>query len=126
MKNNITNHTDLSVRLIELRLEKAVQEAQIKQKYNELASSFDMVSALKSVATNQGQTQNDWSKVALNSGIDVAVGFLMSGNRSFKSLVKVLFREAGNILLQNNNIINSISALKDFFVKLNYNRNNDK
>lgn len=113
--SKITNQQELMTRLAELKLEKSVQEGQLKQAYNEILATIDLVSIIKSITSPLKNDTLNFTKTAFTTVIDLIIGFVIGGKKGFKGFLNTLFAESIALLFTDNNLSKIITFMRNFF-----------
>ncbi|MDZ4757929.1 MAG: hypothetical protein SGJ10_07310 [Bacteroidota bacterium] len=113
----ITNHTDLALRIMHLKSERFDQETELKHTAKEFVYHLSPINMLKGSIrelASDREVQRDLTKVGINMGTHFIIDKVLGKNRSIKGFLSSLL--VGNIassLISNNmpKIISGISKL---------------
>lgn len=112
---SILTHSDLLLRLAELKAEQAIREEGLKELFKELVSSLNPGVFFKA-ATVQHQTP-DFAKTGLNMLVNLITGFILGKNRSIKGYLSAVMVEKFTSSLIDHNLISIISTITSLFKK---------
>ena len=113
----ISNHAELVLRIMDLKVEKFSREEELKYAFKEFVSALNPISMVKESLHQLAADRDvkfDLAKVGLNLGADFIIDKVLGRNRSFKGfLSSVLFEKFSTLFLNNNisKIVSEISKL---------------
>lgn len=109
----ITNHSELVLRIAELRMYKDIQEAELKDSFKGIASTLNLISLFKE-ATNQDRPL-ELAKSGVNMVLDLIIDLILGKHRSIKGYLSAVMVEKFTTMLVDNNLINIISGINSLF-----------
>lgn len=109
----ITNHSELVLRIAELRMYKGIQEAELKSSFKGIASALNLISLFKQ-ATNQDRPL-ELAKSGVNMVLDLIIDLILGKHRSIKGYLSAVMVEKFTTMLVDNNLINIISGINSLF-----------
>lgn len=109
----ITNHSELVLRIAELRMYKDIQEAELKSSFKGIASTLNLISLFKE-ATNQDRPL-ELAKSGVNMVLDLIIDLILGKHRSIKGYLSAVMVEKFTTMLVDNNLINIISGINSLF-----------
>jgi hypothetical protein len=117
--NNIKNHSELILRIAELRIEKDIQEEKLQRSFKNIVSSLNLISLFK-VATNENRPI-ELAKSGVNLALNLIIDLVMGKHRSIKGYLSAVMIEKFTTVLVNNNLLNIISGIGSLLHKKNEN-----
>ena len=100
----ILNHTELVNKILQLRQQKAIEDAALKATFKEFVGSLDPISlakkSLHDLALDQ-QVQYDLVKVGLNLGTNFVIGQVMRKYPNMKGFLSSVLFQLWYIILNN-------------------------
>lgn len=115
--SKITNQQELMIRLAELKLEKSAQEGILRQTYNEIVATIDLVTFIKSITSPRKNDNLNFAKTAFTTVVDLIIGFVIGGKKGFKGFMNTLLAESIALIFTDDNLSRIITFVKDFFQK---------
>jgi len=109
----ITNHSELVLRIAELRMYKDIQEVELQDSFKEIASTLNLISLFKE-ATNQDRPL-ELAKSGVNMVLDLIIDLILGKHRSIKGYLSAVMVEKFTSMLVDNNLINIISGINSLF-----------
>lgn len=109
----IKNHSELVLRIAELRMYKNIQEAELKDSFKGIASTLNLISLFKE-ATNQDRPL-ELAKSGVNMVLDLIIDLILGKHRSIKGYLSAVMVEKFTTMLVDNNLINIISGINSLF-----------
>lgn len=109
----ITNHSELVLRIAELRMYKDIQEVELQDSFKEIASTLNLISLFKE-ATNQDRPL-ELAKSGVNMVLDLIIDLILGKHRSIKGYLSAVMVEKFTTMLVDNNLINIISGINSLF-----------
>ena len=110
---NIISHSELLLRISDLKAKKEVQEEELKNTFNGLASTLNLLSIFKGEPVKDEQSLGI-VKLGVNKVIDLAIDLALGRHRSLKGfLSSVLVSKYANTLIDNNliSVISFVSSM---------------
>ncbi len=115
MKNvNITNHSELVFRIMELKAQKLSQEIELKHCIKEFAYTINPTSMIKDTIHELSQDKEvrfDLAKVGLNVGANFIIDKVLGRNNSIKGFLSSMLLEKISTTFINKNATGIISGL---------------
>lgn len=109
----ITNHTELLLRIAELKIDKDIQENELQNSFKEVVSSLNLISLFKA-ATNQDHPL-EIAKSGVNMVLDLIIDVVLGKHRSIKGYLSAVLVEKFTTMLIDNNLINIITGISSLF-----------
>lgn len=109
----IKNHSELVLRIAELRMYKDIQEAELKDSFKGIASTLNLISLFKE-ATNQDRPL-ELAKSGVNMVLDLIIDLILGKHRSIKGYLSAVMVEKFTTMLVDHNLINIISGINSLF-----------
>jgi len=113
----ITNYSQLEMQLSVLRLEREFQELVLRESFQNLISSLNLVSLFK-VATNQDQPIA-FAKSGITLIINLITNLILGKHRSIKGYLSSIMVERFTTMVVDNNLLGMIAGLSTFFSRKN-------
>jgi len=113
----ITNHSELVLRIAELRMYKDIKETELQDSFKEIASTLNLISLFKE-ATNQDRPL-ELAKSGVNMVLDLIIDLILGKHRSIKGYLSAVMVEKFTTMLVDNNLINIISGINSLFNRKN-------
>ena len=117
----ITNHTQLHLRIAELRMYKGIQEEELKIMLKDAFSMLNIISIFKTTSEEQPM---QLAKSAVNMALDLIIDLVLGKHRSIKGFISSILVERFTTSLVDNNLYNVISTVTELFHRLKK-RDND-
>ena len=121
-KREIINHSELSLRIMQLKSEILLQEDELKHTFKEFLFTLNPITIVKDSIhelARDKEVQFDLAKVGLNVGADFLIDQILGRNRSIKGfLSSVLIEKLSNTFI-NKNTSGIISGISKFLNKNN-------
>jgi hypothetical protein len=117
--NNIKNHSELILRIAELRIEKEIKEEKLQRSFTNIVSTLNLISLFK-VATNHDRPM-ELAKTGVNMILNLIIDLALGKHRSIKGYLSAIMVEKFTTVLVNNNLINIISGISSLLHKKNEN-----
>jgi hypothetical protein len=117
----ITNHTQLQLRIAELRMYKGIQEEELKIMLKDAFSMLNIISIFKTTSEEQPM---QLAKSAVNMALDLIIDLVLGKHRSIKGFISSILVERFTTSLVDNNLYNVISTVTELFHRLKK-RDND-
>lgn len=119
MENSgLSNHTELKLRISQLKVEKHRQEEELKITINEFIHSFHPATLIKEtvheLATDR-EVQMDLTKVGLNIGINFIIEKIFGKDKSSKGVLGSVFAETIASTLISQNMPKIFSGISNLF-----------
>ena len=111
---NITNHSELLFRIMELKAQKLSQEIQLKNSIKEFVYTLNPVSMVKDSLhelAKDKEVRFDLAKVGLNMGTNFILDKLLGRNKSIKGFLSSVLVEKLSATFINKNASSIISGL---------------
>jgi len=108
----LSNHAELLLRIEELKARKHSQEEVLKEKFQLITSSIDLLSLFKGGSMNKNP-EFDIVKVGLNTGVNLIIDLVLGKNRSIKGFLSSVLVEKFTSILINNNLMTIISGVQN-------------
>lgn len=109
----IKKHSELILRIAELRMYKDIQEAELQNSFKDIVSTLNLVSLFKK-ATNQDRPL-ELAKSGVNMVLDLIIDLVLGKHRSIKGYLSAVMVEKFTTVLVDNNLINIISGFSALF-----------
>lgn len=111
-KIKISSHTELVMRIMNLKAEKYTREEELRYSFKEFVYTLNPVSLVKESLHNLAEDREvkfDMAKIGINLGANFLIDKIMGRNRSIKGfLSSVLIEKLSSLFLNNNNNISKI------------------
>ncbi len=117
--NNIKNHSELILRIAELRIEKEIKEEKLQRSFTNIVSTLNLISLFK-VTTNHDRPM-ELAKTGVNMILNLIIDLALGKHRSIKGYLSAIMVEKFTTVLVNNNLINIISGISSLLHKKNEN-----
>lgn len=114
-KVTIVNHSQLILRIAELRMYKDIQENELKDSFKEVISTLNLISMFKE-ATNANRPM-ELAKSGVNMVLDLIIDLILGKHRSIKGYLSAVMVEKFTTMLVNNNLINIIYGINSLFTR---------
>jgi len=108
----ITNHTQLQLRIAELRMYKGIQEEELKITLKDAFSMLNIISIFKTTSEEQPM---QLAKSAVNMALDLIIDLVLGKHRSIKGFISSILVERFTTSLVDNNLYNVISTVTELF-----------
>ena len=108
----ITNHTQLQLRIAELRMYKGIQEEELKIMLKDAFSMLNIISIFKTTSEEQPM---QLAKSAVNMALDLIIDLVLGKHRSIKGFISSILVERFTTSLVDNNLYNVISTVTELF-----------
>lgn len=109
---NISSHTELVLRIMELKAEKFNREEELRTSFKEFVYTLNPISLVKESLHNLAEDREvkfDLAKIGINLGANFLIDKLLGRNRSIKGfLSSVLIEKFSSFFLNNDNNISKI------------------
>lgn len=119
----IVNHSELLVRLTELKLEKGVQEISLKYSFTEFVETFDFFSLFQTNPSIKEQT-NSLTTMGLNMATNFIIDLILGKNNSVKGYLSAMMVKRFTSQIINNNMIHVLFNIGSMIFQKR-NRGND-
>ena len=113
----ITKHSELLLRIAELKIEKYVQEEELKLTFKELVSTFNLVSIFKVATGTNKENPLEFLKTGLQMVVDLIIDLILGKHRSIKGFLSAVLVEKFTSTLIDNNVVNLVSGISSLFNK---------
>lgn len=120
----IKNHSELLLRLTELKSEKEIQEIALKYTFTEFIATIDLVSLFKRSNSSDNDQPKELLKTGLNMALNLVTGLVLGKNRSIKGYLSALMVERLTAMAVDNNIINIISGISSLIFRKRHQERN--
>lgn len=114
-KKLIVNHSELVLHIATLQQEKDIQEYKLKDAFEEIATTRNIVSLFK------GDTQRDRpleiAKTGVNMVLNLITDLVLGKHRSIKGYLSAVMVENFTTMLVDSNLITIISSVRSLFKK---------
>lgn len=114
-KVKIVNHSQLILRIAELRMYKNIQENELKDSFKEMASTLNLISFFKEAANVDHPME--LAKSGVNMVIDLIIDLVLGKHKSIKGYLSAVMVEKFTTMLVNNNLINIIYGINSLFTR---------
>lgn len=113
----IRNHSELLLRLTELKSEREIQEIALKYTFTEFIATINLGSFFKGSNTSDNDQPKELLKTGLNMALNLITGLVLGKNRSIKGYLSALLVERFTTMLVDNNIINIITGISSLIFR---------
>jgi hypothetical protein len=121
MENSgISTYTELKLRIIHLKSEKAKQEEELKQSFKAFANSINPVSIVKESIhelARDKEVQVDLTKIVLNIGTNLIINKILGRDHSIKDFLSSLLIEKISGFLENKNVSQIVTGISNLLHK---------
>lgn len=112
-QKTIATHAELVLQLAELRMQKGIQEDNLKNSFKDIVSGLNLLSIF-SDTSNQNRPLG-LAKMGVNMVLDLIIGLTMGKNRSVKGYLSAVILERFTSMIVDNNLLNIISGIRSLF-----------
>lgn len=109
----IVSHSQLILRLAELRMYKDIRENELKVSFTEMASMLNLTTIFKE-ATNTERPM-ELAKSGINMIVNLIIDLVLGKHRSIKGYLSAVMLERFSAMLVDNNLINIIYGINSIF-----------
>jgi hypothetical protein len=115
----ITNHSQLLLRIAELKAIKDIEEEELKISIRKFISTIDLVSFFKVGILNSGSHTADLVKTGINMVLNLLISVIVGKHRSMKGFLSSILIEKFTSTLINNNLMGIIAAISSLLSRKN-------
>jgi hypothetical protein len=119
----IFNHSDLLLRLEELKSKRDMQQEELKISITGFIATIDIVSFFKKKSGLSNDEPQELLKTGLNMALNLITGLIFGKNRSIKGYLSALMVERFTSMVVDNNLINIITGISSLIFR---NRNQNR
>lgn len=107
----ITTHSQLMSRIVEINATKDLQEEELKISFRKAIASIELFSIFKGGMLNQGSQPNALAQAGLNMALNLIIDLVLGKHRSIKGYLSSVLVEKIISSLINNNLKGTISTI---------------
>jgi len=109
----IVSHSQLILRLAELRMDKDIRGKKLKVLFTEMATTLNLTTIFKE-ATNTERPM-ELAKSGINMIVNLIIDLVLGKHRSIKGYLSAVMLERFSAMLVDNNLINIIYGINSIF-----------
>jgi len=112
-KTIIVNHSELILRIAELRMYKQSQENALKESFEDLISTSNLISLFDK--TTSQNSPLELAKSGINMALNLIIGQIFGKHQSIKGFLSALLVEHFTTILIDTNLLNIVSGINSLF-----------
>lgn len=109
----ISNHYNLMQRIATLKMDKAIQENELKASLTDIVSTLDVLAIFKGAIRTDRPLE--LTKSGVNMVLELIIDLILGKHRSIKGYLSATMVEKFTTMLVNNNILKIISGISSLF-----------